>query len=132
MPFRYLKDPLFLTCLAVYCTNRWLVKPCFPNTFSQSYLNDLICLPFWLPIMLFLMRWTGLRKDDAAPSGAELIVPLLLWSVGFELVLPQLQWSERRATCDHLDILCYTIGTAIAALVWRHRYPPVKVGSPPP
>jgi hypothetical protein len=122
MPFRYLKDPLFLVCLALYFANRWVLKPFFPNEFSNCYLNDVICLPFWVPIMLFLMRRTGLRTNDEAPSGMEMIIPLLLWSCIFELFLPRLAFFKGLATSDYRDILCYTVGTTIAASVWRFCY----------
>ncbi len=94
MPFRYLTDPLFVFCLALYAANRWILKPYFPNEFSQSYLNDLICLPFWIPIMLWTMKCLGLRKTHTPPSGGELIVPLLVWSWLFEVYLPGLTRSK--------------------------------------
>ena len=55
MRYGYLKDPLFLFCLLLYGVNRWILKPYVPNGFSQNFLNDLICIPFWVPIMLLLM-----------------------------------------------------------------------------
>jgi hypothetical protein len=118
----YLKDPLFLVCLVLYFANRWSLKPFLPNEFSRCYLNDVICLPFWLPIMLFLMRKTGLRRVDTAPGGGELLIPLLLWSWAFELFLPGLDFFRGLSTCDYRDILCYTVGTATAAIVWRLYY----------
>ena len=122
MAFQYLKDPLFLVCLVLYFANRLILKPFFPNEFSSSFLNDVICIPFWVPIMLFLMRRIGLRTDDAPPTGGELIIPLLLWSALFELILPQLDFFSTLATSDYRDILCYTVGTTVAAIVWRRCY----------
>lgn len=95
MRFRYLKDPLFVFCLVVYFANRWLCKPYTQNQFSISYLNDLICIPFWVPIMLFIMRRIGLRTHDRCPSASEILVPLLLWSVVFEIALPF--WERLKA-----------------------------------
>lgn len=122
MRFRYLKDPLFLFCLVLYFVNRWVLKPYFPNEFSRCYLNDVICLPFWVPIMLFLMRKIGLRRVDTPPTGGELIIPLLLWSGVFELILPRLDFFRPLATSDYRDILCYTVGAALAAIAWRLDY----------
>jgi len=56
------------------------------------------------------------------PDGVEWLVPLLLWSGVFELVLPSLDSFRRLATADPLDILFYTLGAALAALVWRLYY----------
>jgi hypothetical protein len=85
--YRYLKDPLFLFCLGLYFINRWVLKPYFPNEISRSYLNDLICLPFWVPIMLFIMRKTGLRGDDAPPRACELLSPFGSLVLGLRGVL---------------------------------------------
>jgi len=123
MHFRYLTDPLFLLCLALYSLNRWVLKPYFPNEFSQNYFNDLICLPFWIPIMLFIMKKIGLRADDAPPGGAEILIPLLLWSWLFEAYLPNIQAFKGVAIADHVDILCYAVGGLIAAIAWRLYYP---------
>ena len=122
MRYRYLKDPLFVFCLFLYFTNRWLIKPHFPNEFSRDHLNDLICLPFWIPIMLFLMRKGGLRSDDRPPQSYEILIPLILWSWVFEVFLPRLSFFKGLATSDHVDILCYTVGAVVASIFWRVRY----------
>src|SRR5687768_1257485 len=88
MRFKYLKDPLFVACLILYVLNRVILKPYLPNWFSVGYLNDVICLPFWIPIMLLAMRKVGLRTSDDAPSAGELLIPLILWSWMFEVWLP--------------------------------------------
>ena len=122
MPFRYLTDPLFVFCLALYAANRWVLKPYFPNEFSQSYLNDLICLPFWIPIMLWTMKCLGLRRTHTPPSGGELIVPLLVWSWLFEVYLPGLDSFKELTFADPADILCYTTGALLAAVFWKWWY----------
>lgn len=122
MRFRYLTDPLFLFCLVLYFANRWILKPYLPNEFSRGYFNDVICLPFWVPIMLFGMRKMGLRADDAAPSASELLIPLMLWSWIFEIWLPRTAMFRGLAICDHRDILCYAAGTLFAALFWKIWY----------
>ena len=121
-PFRYLRDPLFLACLAVYFVNRLVIKPYLPNTFSQCYLNDLVCIPFWIPIMLFAMRKAGLRRDDGPPRSYEIIVPLLVWSLAFEVVAPYTNTLDGLAFGDHVDILCYVTGALIAATFWGSWY----------
>jgi len=122
MAYRYLHDPLFMFCFVLYFTNRWALKPLLPNTFSQSYLNDLICIPFWVPIMLFIMRRLGLRRDNAPPKGCEILIPLILWSVVFELWLPRVGPFRGRAFSDHVDILFYAIGALAASLFWKRWY----------
>jgi hypothetical protein len=122
MRFRYLKDPLFLFCLALYFINRWILKRYFPNEFCQDFLNDFICIPFWVPIMLYLMRKARLRRTDDPPRGSEIIIPLIIWSWIFEAWLPSLPFFKHLATSDFHDILCYTSGALLAALFWKAWY----------
>ena len=119
MRFRYLKDPLFLFCFFLYFINRWILKPYFPNDFSRDSLNDVICIPFWVPIMLFLMRKVRLRKDDAPPRASEILIPLILWSWVFEDYLPFVPFFKRLATSDYMDIFSYTVGALVAAIFWK-------------
>jgi hypothetical protein len=122
MRFRYLTDPLFLFCFILYFLNRWLLKPYFPNHFSYNSLNDVICIAFWVPIMLFIMRKLCLRKDDAPPRGSEILIPLILWSWFFEAFLPFVPFFSRYATPDCHDILSYTAGALLAAIFWKIWY----------
>jgi hypothetical protein len=87
--FGYLKDPLFLVCFGAYFVNRLILKPLVVGGFLHDHFNDLICIPFWLPPMLWLMRTLHLRKHDAPPSIMEVAVPVVLWSVWFEGILPR-------------------------------------------
>jgi hypothetical protein len=120
--FRYLRDPLFLFCVVIYFLNRLILKPYLPNAFSQFYLNDLICIPVWLPIMLFAMRKTGLRQDDRPPTWYEVSIPLLVWSFAFELIAPYTQTFRGIAFGDHIDILCYACGGLVGAIFWSLRW----------
>ena len=123
MKFRYLTDPLFMICLALYAINRFVIKVYLPNTFSISYLNDIMCIPFWVPIMLFIMRRLGLRRGDQPPQSYEILIPLILWSVVFEIWLPRVPIFYGLANADHRDILFYTLGALIAAIWWQRYYP---------
>ncbi len=122
MPYRYVRDPLFLFCLVLYFVNRWLLKPLLPGTFFHNSLNDLICIPFWVPILLWMMRRTGLRTDDAPPQWYEILIPLILWSWVFEGVLPFSRFFQHRATSDPTDIEFYTLGALLASLFWQKWY----------
>jgi hypothetical protein len=130
MRFRYLRDPLFLLVLTSYFVNRLLLKPYLPNVISQSYWNDLICIPFWVPIQLFLARSLGLRPDDAPPRAHEILVPLLVWSALFELFLPYTASFRGVAIADPVDVLCYCAGALAAALAWRPRSRTTLPGPP--
>lgn len=122
MKFRYWTDPLFLFCLAGYCLNRWCLKALFDGGFLHEYFNDLICIPFWVPIMLYVMRLMRVRQHDQPPQSCEILVPLVLWSAWFEVILPYTSSFRNISYGDHLDVLCYTLGAAVAALFWGRYY----------
>jgi hypothetical protein len=128
MTYGYLRDPLFVFCFALYFANRWLFKPWLPNAFSQCYLNDLICIPFWVPIMLYGMRRLHLRANDDPPQSYEILIPLILWSFVFEYWLPYTALFQGRATSDYADILFYTLGALAACLFWKRWYRNQRVG----
>jgi hypothetical protein len=120
--FRYLRDPLFFACLGMYFLNRWALKPLLRGGFLHDHLNDLICIPFWVPIMLWGQRKLGLRASDGPPFASEIVIPLFVWSWFFEMVLPETGLVGRRAVSDHLDIVYYSLGAALAASFWRWLY----------
>lgn len=122
MKFRYLRDPLFLLCIVAYFVNRWVLKGIWPAGFFHEHLNDLICIPFWVPIMLFVLRTLGLRETDEAPRAHELLIPLVIWSWLFEIALPRNTFFARWCVSDHQDILFYSLGAFVAALFWRWSY----------
>jgi hypothetical protein len=122
MGFRYLRDPLFLFCLLLYFVNRWWLKPMSSHWFLHKYLNDLICIPFWIPIMLFAMRRLGLRKHDNIPLSYEVLIPLIVWSAAFELILPRVEPFAEFAVSDPADIFFYTLGACIAWWFWSYWY----------
>ena len=131
MPFRYLRDPLFLFCVALYFVNRFVFKSFihsgFLGAFAHDSLNDVLCIPFWTPIMVWTMRKLKWRTSDAAPQGMEIVLPLILWSWLFELILPNLRPFQRLAICDPNDILCYTAGAFFAAIFWQYYYAAPKI-----
>lgn len=122
MRFRYLADPLFLLCVALYFVNRFVVKRFVGEGFFHDHLNDMICIPFWVPIMVFLLRRTGLRRDDGPPRADEILIPLVMWSAIFELYLPHVRYFEHLATADYVDVLYYTIGAFAASVLWQVMY----------
>jgi hypothetical protein len=121
--FRYLRDPVFLTAVALYLLNRFAIKPYTGNTndFFHCWLNDLVCIPFWLPLILRLRRALGLREHDAPPTVNELVALCALWSLVFEFVVPAtaLRTLFPNAVGDPVDVFMYVSGALLAGLLWR-------------
>jgi hypothetical protein len=122
MQFGYLRDPLFAVSLGVYAVNRWWIKPNVSSGFFHDYLNDLICIPFLVPPMLYCIRRLGIRGHDQAPQTHEIVAPLIVWSILFEIVFPQHASWSRWTTSDHRDILFYSVGAMGSALFWTFYY----------
>ncbi len=124
MRFRYLRDPLFLLCLVVYGANRLLEDWGISPTLFRSYLNDVICIPFWVPIMLWAERASGLRPHDDPPHAYEMAIPLVFLAAVFEVILPSTQAWQGLTVPDPNDVLCYAAGASIASWFWQWRYHP--------
>lgn len=116
-PFRYALDPFCLLCCVLYALNRWLVKPHVNSVFLHGYFNDSLLIPCALPIILWMQRQTGLRKNDNTPDIAEILFHLVIWSILFEWIGPHIM----RVTGDFLDVVAYTGGAIIAWAWWNRR-----------
>jgi hypothetical protein len=126
MLFRYLRDPLFLFCLILYFVNRLILKPLvrtgLAGQFIHGSLNDLICIPFWVPIMVWILHVLRLRHTDSPPTAPEVLVPLLVWSWWFKIMLPQTAAFRHWVVPDPGDVLTFTSGALIAVLYWQWHY----------
>ncbi len=122
MSFAYLKDPLFLACFGAYWINRALESCDLGTPFFSCYLNDIVCVPFWVPIMLWVNRKLRLRHDDGPPASVEILIPLLIWCAAFEVVIPIWFGSVVTTVADPADVLCYCAGALAATVFWRWYY----------
>jgi len=117
--FRYLADPLFLAGCAAYTINRWGLKPLIHSLFLHGYFNDLFLIPCALPPILWFHRRFGLRNHDDPPRLTEISFHLIVWSILFEWIGPNLM---RHSTGDPLDVAAYATGALLAFFVWQ-RFP---------
>ena len=122
MRFKYLHDPLFLVCVILYVSNRLFLKHTLGIPFLYEYLNDLICIPFFVPIMVYFMRIIKIRRHDTPPTTYEIFIPLFIWSVLFEILLPQSTFWKHWVTGDPYDVVWYSIGACVAAWYWHYSY----------
>jgi hypothetical protein len=127
MRYSYLRDPLFLVCFVAYWAHRWLAAHGMSTLLLRGHLNDVICIPFWLPIMLWISRRLRLRGHDGPPDAVEIIVPLLIFSALFEVVIPAQQILRVPTYADPYDVLSYCLGALVAAVFWRWYYHPREV-----
>ena len=129
MPFRYLKDPVFLICLAAYFLNWGLEEFSLSPVLAQCYLNDVICIPFWVPIMVWVAKKLCWRGHDRRPDVIEIGIPVIMFSAVFEVVLPFTATFRNKTIADPYDVQsvlrpwrgCRELSVA-ANVQHRHRF----------
>jgi hypothetical protein len=118
-PFGYLADPICIGSILIYMLTRWVLKPHhIGGCFVHGYLNDLICLPLFLPIILRAQSILGIRRHDLPPTLFEVLHNWVIFSVVFEVVLPRI--PAFASTGDPWDCVAYMVG-GIAAYFWWNR-----------
>ena len=60
-----------------------------------------------------------------------LVIPLVLWAVTFEVVLPATTVWTGRAFADPCDVLCYAAGGLASLWFWTWWYAAPKAGYSP-
>ena len=117
-PFRYAADPVCLAGAVAYVAYRAMLRPAGAGgAFCHGYLNDLLCLPLFLPISLGLQRRVGLRRHDGRPRLWEVVQHAAAFSVMFEIVIPRFP-TVFCSTADPMDALAYLAGGLIAYGIW--------------
>src|ERR1700722_14382235 len=88
--FRYLADPICIAALLISPINRFVLKPHhIGGWFTHGYLNDVLCLPLFVPMILYLQRVIGLRKHDGYPRAWEIIQHWAIFSIMFQALIPR-------------------------------------------
>ena len=118
-PFRYLADPICIASILLYCLGRWYLKPHhIGGWFVHDYLNDLLCLPLFLPIILRLQSLVRIRRHNLPPTLFEVLHNWAIFSILFEVILPRL--PAYRTTADPWNVVAYLTGGLLAYAFW-HR-----------
>lgn len=87
----------------------------------------MICVPFWLPIVLFITRAVRLRSHDNPPDFYEISFYLLMWSFVFEHVGPSYGRYLNYPVADPWDIFYYAIGAVIGGIYWNVEVKRIRV-----
>jgi hypothetical protein len=117
-PFRYLADPVCIASLILYATNRYIFKPHhIGGWFTHGYLNDVLCLPLFVPMILYAQHIVGLRTGFAFPRVWEILQTWLVFTIVFQVIIPRFP-KTFVAAGDPFDILAYLGGGVIAGLYW--------------
>lgn len=120
--FLYWRDGLFQLSVFAYLVNKFVFKAIYSGGFCHAYLNDLLCISFNLPPILWLLRRMGIRTHDRRPARAEIAIAVVAFSLVFEVWLPMLPIHSRYIYGDPWDALCYALNGAASGLWWSYAY----------
>ena len=115
------RDALWLVSVALFVLNKWWIKPNFAGWFWHGSLNDVLCLPVWMPICVWVFAKLKLR-DNAPPRALEIAVCLLFWSWVFEVWLPQTDVFGKFSAGDPYDVLAYAVGGVVGWVWWKTSF----------
>lgn len=80
------------------------------NIIFRSYLDDILCIPIVLSIMLLIFRQFIKKNNNYSFPISFVIIAVVYLSIFFELILPVISSRYNR---DLVDILVYSIGGII-------------------
>jgi len=120
--FGYLHDTLFLASVAIYLVNKFVFKPATTGGFCHAYVNDLLCISFNLPPMLWALRLVGLRGHDGKPTPIEILGAVIAFSLVFEVWLPLLPIQSPYVYADPWDVVCYAVNGLASGVWWTAAY----------
>ncbi len=120
--YRPLRDRVLLGALVLYLLNKYVLKEFFGNAFSSGYVNDLLLVPIFVPLQIVSLQLLRLRIPGPPPQALEVIIPLVVWAIGFEVVLPLLDAYRLRSIADPFDVLAYMVGGFVALEIWQASY----------
>jgi len=117
--FRYFTDPACVISLIIYPINRFYLKPHhIGGWFTHGYLNDVLCLPLFVPMILYVQHIVGLRRHVRFPSLWEIFQSWAAFVLVFQVITPRYPKVFITAG-DPFDILAYLVGGIVAGIYWH-------------
>lgn len=100
---------------ALYALNRIILIPTFPDIpFLSRYVSDLLALPVYLPLSIYLARRLRIISNDFKISQLQVVGAVIIFSFLFEGLIPIFDTNSLR---DEYDILAYLGGGTIVYTV---------------
>lgn len=107
----------FLILVVIFLSHQFLEKKGIHFTFIDSYLDPLLCMPFFLSLILWQNKVLIYKNIHYVLPKILLIASTILISIIAEIIFPLLQ---PQFISDYWDILCYIIGTVYFQLFFNH------------
>lgn len=111
---------MFLSCTLLFCLNRALEQAQVYIWPLYAYLDDLLCLPLTLGLILAVQRAYFQHQSMTIPV-RHIVLAVVAFGICFELLLPL---YKPLYTADIVDVLAYILG-AIAFHLFMNKPPQV-------
>ncbi|MEJ8802558.1 hypothetical protein [Pontibacter sp. H249] len=118
---KVLQHPLFIACLLLFCLNQVLENNGVYVWPLHTHLDDFLCLPLTLTIILAAERVYFQNPAFILPK-RYLVIAAVLFSLMFEVILPLF---AARYTADPWDVIAYAAGALLFQLS-INRHAPTK------
>ncbi len=100
-------NPYFFLAVLLFAANQMIEAAGIVVPALHSYLDDLLCLPIVLAIVLGVQRKVIVRDADYLLPASHTLFAVALYGLLFEVLLP---YFFQRGTADALDWLLYAAG----------------------
>lgn len=98
---------MFISLLIIFVLNQIVGQTPLRLLFIRSYLDDLLCFPIVLTIVILAHRNLRPNNREYVLPVSHIILSVFLFSLLFEVVLPKV---HSKFTGDVFDILAYIVG----------------------
>ncbi|MBT3251658.1 MAG: hypothetical protein HOB17_10740 [Candidatus Marinimicrobia bacterium] len=109
---------MFSVAMILFITNQGMEGEYLTLPVMRYYLDDLVLLPIFLPILGWIFKMAGLT-DVVEISMFQVILSVIYFSIIFEVMLPVF---FQIGVADPMDVLMYILGGMITLLVFRKDY----------
>ncbi len=107
---RTFRHPVFVICALIFALHQLTQKGLGVSIpVADAYLDNLLCLPILLSLLLAERRWWWRRADYIIPASEVAIITIFL-TLLFELAFPY--WSAA-FTADYWDAAAYAVGAGL-------------------
>lgn len=99
---------IFIILVITFILNQLIEFLGIKLLFFHSYLDDLLCFPIILSVILFIHRQWRLKNKYFILPISHIIVSVFVFVIIFELLLPCI---SLKFTADIFDIVAYVVGS---------------------
>ena len=119
LPYRISRDVVFWVGLSLYLVQSAMESVGWELPLTRGYVNDFVCVPIWLPVVVAVQTTLRLRPSAGPPTTTEAGITVGVWAFVFEVWFPRTALLSAYTTSDRWDVVAYSAGAIIANIIWR-------------